>query len=92
MGRKSGAMICVPIFVNEGGDFGGFDFTATAPEDICVAYGEASLHEVAVDRGFKGEDAIAIRAGGHGHNVDIIKVRATFAPVAVGEAFVAADL
>ena len=85
-------MICVPIFVNEGGDFGGFDFTATAPEDICVAYGEAGLHEVAVDRGFKGEDAVAIRAVGHSHDVDIIKVRAALAPVAVGEAFVSADL
>ena len=85
-------MFCVPILINEGRDFGGFDFTASTPEDIRVANGEAGFFNVAVDRSFKGEDAIAIRPVSHGHDVHIIKVRAPLAPVAMGEAFVSADL
>ncbi len=85
-------MFCVPILINEGRDFGGFDFTASTPEDIRVANGEAGFFKVAVDRGFEREDAVAIRAMGHSHDVHIIKVRPPFAPVAMGEAFVSADL
>ena len=85
-------MFCVPILVNEGRDFGGFDFASSTPEDICVAHREAGFFKVAVDRGFECEDAIAIRPVGHSHDVHIIEVRAPFAPVAMGEAFVSADL
>jgi len=85
-------MFCVPILVNEGRDFGGFDFTPTTPEDIRVANGEAGFFKVAVDRGFEREDAIAICPVGHGHDVHVIEVGATLAPVAMGEAFVSADL
>lgn len=85
-------MFGVPILVNEGRDFGGFDFAASTPEDIGVAHGEANLFKVAVDRGFESEDAIAICPVGHGHDVHIIKVRSPLAPVAMGETFVSADL
>jgi hypothetical protein len=85
-------MFCVPILVNEGRDFGGLDFTATTPENIRVAHREAGFFKVAVDRGFECEDANTIRPVGHSHDVHIIEVRPPFAPVAMGEAFVSADL
>ena len=43
------------------------------------------LREVRVDRRLVREDAVLLRAVADGHDVDVVELRAAFAPVAVGE-------
>ena len=82
----------MPVFVSKGRDFGGFDFTAPAPEDIGVGHGDIGFDEVGVDGGFELHDAVLLRSMGDSHDVYVVELGASFAPVAVCETFVAADL
>jgi len=45
-----------------------------------------------VDRGLVRADAVAVGAVGDGHDVDVVELGSAFAPVAVGEDVVPADL
>ena len=81
----------MPFLVDEGGDFGGFDFGATSPEDVGVADLDALGGEVFVDGGFVFEDFGFLGAVDDAHDVDVAEFRAAFAPVGVGHAVVATD-
>ncbi len=81
-----------PLFVGEGGDFAGFDFAASAPEDVGVADGDADFGEVGIDGGFVGEDTVFVGAVGDAHDVDVIEFGAAFAPVGMGHDMETADL
>ena len=82
----------MPVFIGKGRDFGGFDFTASAPEDIGIGNGDIGFDKVGVDGGFELHDAVFLGAVGDGHDVHIVELGATFAPVAMRETFVAANL
>lgn len=82
----------MPVLVGKGRDFGGFDFTASAPEHIGVGNGDTGFDKVGVDGGFELHDAVLLGAVGDSHDVHIVELRASFAPVAMRETFVAADL
>ena len=85
-------MLGVPVFVSEGRDFGGFNLAAPAPEDIGVGDRDTSFDEVGIDGGFELHDAILLGAVGDSHDVHIIELGPSLAPVAVRETFVAPDL
>lgn len=82
---------CVPLFINERGNFGRFDFRASAPEDIGVRNGDADRFEVAVDRGLVFEDAGFFRAVNYAHDIHVAELWPALAPVAMGHAEVATD-
>ena len=82
----------VELLVGDGGDFGGGDFAAAAPEDVGVADGDADGLEVFVDGCFVSHDAVFFGAVNDAHDVDVAEEGPAFTPVAVGHAVVATDL
>ena len=74
------------------GNLARLDFAATAPEDVRVSDRDADAREVRVDRGFVREDAFLFGAVADSHDVHVVEIRAAFAPVAMRQDFVAADL
>ena len=82
----------MPVFVGKGRDFGGFDLTASAPEYVGVGDGDTSFGKVSIDGRFELHDAVFFGAVGDRHDIHIVELGSTFAPVAMSETFVAADL
>ena len=86
------AGVLAPFAIGDGRDFGGLDLATAAPEDGGVVDGDAGLSEVFIDGGFVGEDAVFLRAVRDAHDVDVVKLGSTFAPVGVGHDVVPPDL
>jgi len=82
----------MPVFVDKGRDFGGLNLTASAPEDVGVGDRDTRFDKVSIDGRFELHDAVFFGAVGDRHDVHIVKLGATFAPVAMRETFVTADL
>src|SRR5437762_11888860 len=59
------------------------NLAASAPENICVRNWDAGQIEMPIDSGLMIEQQLFIRAMRNGHDVDVLKFGARFAPVAM---------
>src|SRR5206468_10294585 len=81
-----------PLVVNARRNFGRLDLAASTPEHVCVRNGDIARAEMLINRRLVIQEQSLIRTVRHGHDVDVLKFRAGFAPVAMGENVMTADL
>src|SRR5262249_11964009 len=81
-----------PFTVNLWGNLRRLDLASADPQHIGEADRDSAFAQVLINRRLVLEKERFVRSVGHGHDVDVAKLRSSLSPVAVSQNFVSPDL
>src|SRR5581483_6078758 len=84
-------MLFAKLAVRKRRYLGRLDFAASSPEDIGIPEVDAGFPQMGVDSRLVREHHVLVQPMRHGHDVDVVKLLAAFAPIRMRDDMVAPD-